>query len=88
MPVFIYRRHGIKICAVIVSATRTLVDREITDSERSKVLEEMRALARLDTVIAHSSLHYHLGARNIGTSQECPRLHQTSPSGRVDPIKI
>lgn len=80
-------RHGIKICAVIVSATRTLVDREITDSERSKVLEEMRALARLDTVIAHSSLHYHLGARNIYHFTGMPKAASDEPQ-RPGPIKI
>ncbi len=48
----------------------------------------MRALARLDTVIAHSSLHYHLApeisAHFTGMPNGCIR---TSPSGRVR-IKI
>ena len=55
---FFHSRLRIEELLVVDTIIHKGIDREVTHSERGKILEEMRTLAGINAVISQSRLHF------------------------------
>ena len=62
---FFHRRQGVQIFFIEPAISLKRIDREIANPERRQILEEMRSLARIDTIVLQPAFHNDAGIADM-----------------------